>query len=143
MHRYVLLVNNMTSDLEKVLDEALQSRLFKKMCEEMGSLYESLLLHTEIWCLSRGIVLARLYEHRDELRVFQMLLHHEQWLIKLPYVANIFIKVNEIIILLLRKNNHIYREVQIISVSKELKVYLRRKGQNILLEKLVGISKLN
>jgi hypothetical protein len=36
----------------------------------MGSDHISLLLHTEIWRLSRGELLSRVYELHDELRIF-------------------------------------------------------------------------
>lgn len=131
LHRYALVVKKMPAELKEVLDEAvkiinyvksrpLQSRLFKKVCEEMGSQYQSLLMHTEIRWLSRGKALARLYELREELKVFQMgrnlsapvglfdVLHDEQWLIKLAYLAEIFGKVNEITTILQGKSTTVF-----------------------------------
>ena len=49
---------------------ALNSRIFGILCEEMGAEYESLLFYTEIRWLSRGKVLARLFERRHEVREF-------------------------------------------------------------------------
>lgn len=48
----------------------LQSRLFDKLCEDMGSLHKSLLLHTEVRWFSRGKVLTRLVELREEVTIF-------------------------------------------------------------------------
>ena len=38
------------------------------LCEDMGSVHTSLLLHTEIRWLSRGKILTRIFELRDEVR---------------------------------------------------------------------------
>ena len=40
----------------------LQTRLFAIRCDEMGSEHKTLLLHSEVRCLSRGKVFTRLYE---------------------------------------------------------------------------------
>ena len=118
LHRHALVAKKMPSALKKVLDQAvqivnyvksrpLQSRLFKKACEEVGSQHQSLLLHTEVRWLSRGKVLSRLFELRNELTIFFAeqpisvsvstlveLLHDEQWLMILAYLADIFDKLN-------------------------------------------------
>ena len=48
----------------------LQSRLFATLCHEMGSDHEALLFHTEVRWLSHGKVLTRLFELREEVRIF-------------------------------------------------------------------------
>ncbi|XP_077970335.1 zinc finger BED domain-containing protein 5-like [Styela clava] len=53
-----------------IKSKPLQSRLFEKLCEEMGSNHKTLLMHTEIRWLSRGKVLTRLGELREEVAVF-------------------------------------------------------------------------
>lgn len=53
--------------------KALNTRLLKALCEEMGSEHTKLLFHTEVRWLSRGKVLTRLFELRDEVMLF---LHH-------------------------------------------------------------------
>ena len=80
----------------------LQARLFQKLCEKMGSPYSSLLLHTEFRWLSRGKVLARLVELRNEVTIYlegknEYIEHqrNEQFLLKLTYLADIFSKLNK------------------------------------------------
>jgi hypothetical protein len=71
----------MLEELEKVLNQSvkivnfikarsLNSRLFEKLCQSMDSDHQQVLLHTEVRWLSCGKVLSRLFELRDEIRVF-------------------------------------------------------------------------
>uniref|UniRef100_A0A8C7WRS1 Zinc finger BED domain-containing protein 5 n=1 Tax=Oryzias sinensis TaxID=183150 RepID=A0A8C7WRS1_9TELE len=98
IHREQLAVKKMPQCLKSVLDESvkiankikakpLNSRLFKAVCEEMGSEHTKLLFHTEVRWLSRGKVLTRLFELRDEVMLF---LHHSDEL----YLADIFSTLN-------------------------------------------------
>ena len=67
----------MPAELKKVLDTAvkiinfvksrpLNVRLLATLCTEMGADHEYLLLHAEVRWLSRGRILNRLYEMREE-----------------------------------------------------------------------------
>jgi hypothetical protein len=68
------------------------------MCQEEGSRHDALVLHTDIRWLSRGKVLARFYELRNELlNIFTLenpdfaaQLNDEEWCAKLAYLADIF-----------------------------------------------------
>jgi len=53
-----------------IKSRALQSRLFTKLCSEMGSDHIQLLLHTEVRWLSRGRMLSRLFELHYEVQLF-------------------------------------------------------------------------
>ena len=74
------------------------------LCEDMGSLHTSLLLHTEVRWLSRGKTLTRLFEMKPEVRIFLIdddfslgdRLCDERWLMKLAYLADIFKKLNDL-----------------------------------------------
>lgn len=75
------------------------------MCDDMGSIHSSLLLHTTVRWLSRGKCLAILFEMRAEVRTFLIgrnfalgdRLCNEHWLIKLAYLIDIFNKVNKVL----------------------------------------------
>jgi len=132
LHRHALVAMKISYELKTVLDQAvqivnyvksrpLQSRLFKKVCEEIGSQHQSLFLHTQVRWLSRGRVLLRLFELRNELKIFFTkqpgsastdafvdLLHDEVWLIKLAYLADIFDKLNVICKALQGKTTNIF-----------------------------------
>lgn len=115
LHREALVAKTLPKELSDVLDGAvgivnfikarpLNSRLFHILCEEMGAEHQSLLLHTAVRWLSRGKVLDRLYELREELKVFlseensahAALVADEQWWAKLAYLADIFKHLNEL-----------------------------------------------
>jgi hypothetical protein len=114
IHREALVSKSMPDDLKNVLNIAvkivnliksrpLQTRLFEKLCEEMGSNHKSLLLHTEVRWLSRGKVLTRLVEFREEVAMFlgdknelEKSLRDPKFVLKLTYLADIFTKLNEL-----------------------------------------------
>ncbi|KAM4592425.1 zinc finger BED domain-containing protein 5-like [Odontesthes bonariensis] len=113
IHRQALAAKKMPEQLRTVLNEAvlivnfikaraLNSCLFSILCEEMGAHYRGLLLHTEVRWLSRGKVLTRLCELREEILLFladaksPLLRHMEDmtWVAKLAYLADIFDRMN-------------------------------------------------
>lgn len=115
IHREALAVKKMPGGLKSVLDAAVKTvnfikarpmnaRLFRVLCEEMGSEHVQLLLHTEVRWLSRGKVLSRLFELHREVQIF---LHDTNfplsdnfedtvWLSQLAYLSDIFSRLNEL-----------------------------------------------
>ena len=82
LHRYALASKNLSSTLQEMLSTsvkvinfirtpALNHRIFKKLCQEMGGQHEVLLYHTQVHWLSRGQVLKRLTELRKEVSFFK------------------------------------------------------------------------
>ena len=81
LHRYALASKTFPKNLRQVLSDsvkivnlirvsALNHRIFKKLCQEMGAEHEVLLYHTDVCWLSRGQVLKRLFELRKEVSAF-------------------------------------------------------------------------
>jgi len=115
IHREALATKTMAPELKNVLDRAvliinfiksrpLQARLFEILCKEMCRSHTALLFHAEVRWLSRGKVLTRLVELRDEILVF---LHErntafvewlcdENFVMRLTYLADIFGKLNDL-----------------------------------------------
>ena len=56
-----------------VKSSALHTRLFRKLCEDMGSEHINLLYYTKVQWLSKRNVLSRVFELCDELKFFLML----------------------------------------------------------------------
>ncbi|CAM5143360.1 unnamed protein product [Eretmochelys imbricata] len=81
LHRESLETKKMSTELNSVLSEvikivnhvkanALNSRLFTALCDDMGADHKQLLLHADVCWLSRGKVLSRVFELRNELAEF-------------------------------------------------------------------------
>uniref|UniRef100_A0A3Q3W398 BED-type domain-containing protein n=1 Tax=Mola mola TaxID=94237 RepID=A0A3Q3W398_MOLML len=83
IHHRSLVTNVMSKELHAALEEAVEivnliksrgvnARLFSILCSEMGAHCQHLLLHTEVWGLSRGKVLTRLSSFHEEVLIFLM-----------------------------------------------------------------------
>ena len=77
---------------------ALNTRLFKQLCDDLGSEHTSLLYHTEVRWLSHGNATKRLFEMKNEmLLLFKELGHpyskdleNDEFVQKLAYLSDIF-----------------------------------------------------
>lgn len=115
LHRHALASRTLPTFLKEVMStcvkiinfiraRALNHRLFKRLCQEMGSQHEVLLYYTEVRWLSRGQVLKRLFELRVEVLLFLQdkgnslyeYLESEDFVQGLAYLADIFGHLNEI-----------------------------------------------
>jgi hypothetical protein len=83
----------------------IKSKLLKVMCKDAGARHETLLvLHTNIRWLSKGKVLSRFYELRNELLEafaaekpeFAALIKDETWCSTVAYLADIFGHLNSL-----------------------------------------------
>jgi len=115
LHRHSLACKEMPVSFKLVLDQAVQiinlikaralnSRLFRVICNDMGSKFENLLFHTEVRWLSRGNALVRLFQMREEVLEFfsgkesslAECISDIAWLHQLAYLADIFSKLNDL-----------------------------------------------
>jgi hypothetical protein len=114
LHREVLVSKSIGEDLKQVLDivvnmvnfikqRPLKSRMFAKLSENMQKDYVTLLQHTEVRWLSRGKVLTRVFELREELLLFfkdnnlasfSDFLEDTKLLLKLAYLADVYRHLN-------------------------------------------------
>ncbi|XP_076053707.1 zinc finger BED domain-containing protein 5-like [Oratosquilla oratoria] len=95
---------------------ALNSRLFKLLCKDMESEHEALLFHTNVRWLSKGNMLGRLYELREEVEIFldsqQKVdlydkFQSEGFHATLAYLVDIFEALNAVNLKLQKKNINI------------------------------------
>ena len=119
IHRFALAMKTLPSGLQEVLQDvikivnhisanATRSRLFAAFYEEVGSDYKVLLLHTEVRWLSRGKVLNRLLQLREEAAIFlekkrsakEVDMHNQlktnNFLLKVAYLGDFFSEVNSL-----------------------------------------------
>jgi hypothetical protein len=86
LHRQPLVAKTMERDLKTTLDDVvkivnyiksrpLNAKVFKLLCEEMGSEHTTLLLHKEIRWRSKGKVLVRVFKLRSEIYSFLLIIH--------------------------------------------------------------------
>ncbi|XP_068240084.1 SCAN domain-containing protein 3-like [Palaemon carinicauda] len=90
LHRKTLVAKTISNHLKSVLEKVvkmvnfiesrpLKSRLFTKLCEELQAKHLNLLLHTEARWLSRGKVLSRVCERKEEMLTFLTLEQQEEF----------------------------------------------------------------
>ena len=116
IHREALMTKLLPQELSETISDcieivnliksrALNSRIFSKLCEEMGSEHQSLLYYTSVRWLSRGKVVARLFELQSEVKQFLLnqnkreLYEHledDHWIAKLAYMDDDFEHMNEL-----------------------------------------------
>lgn len=116
IHRQALAAKTLPEDMSKTLKlaivminsvkrSALNTRVFKHLCAELDSDHKALLFHTEVRWLSKGNMLARLYELLEELRVFFIESKMDNLLetsgdpyfvVQLAYLVDIFGYLNEL-----------------------------------------------
>ena len=115
IHSEALMIKLLTQELSETMSDcieivnlikakALNSRIFSIVCDEMGSEHQSLLFYTSVRWLSRGKVLARLFELQSEVKQFFLKqnkhelckqLEDDHWIAKLVYMADVFEHMNE------------------------------------------------
>ena len=84
---------------------ALNTRLFARLCHDIGADHEALLFHTNVRWLSKGNMLERFYELKDEVKLFLedqkkfdllAILHSEEFELSLAYLVDRFEALNKL-----------------------------------------------
>ena len=113
----------------------LYSRLFAIFCNEMGADHLCLMFHTEARWLSRGKIIQRLFEFREELLMFlgdhnaelASIMADKIWLSKVAHLADIFNKLNELNLSLQGRNlNILFSHDKIEAFKKKLDIWITK-----------------
>ncbi|XP_059372832.1 zinc finger BED domain-containing protein 5-like [Carassius carassius] len=146
IHREALASKQLSPDLHDVMTDVIttvnyiktrpvKARIFSALCEEMGSDHTAVLFHSESRWLSRGKVLSRVFELRDEIRIFleeeeNKLAHkfnNNKFLMKLAYLSDMFQKLNELNLQMQGSNTHLpHLADKITSFTRKLEMWEQR-----------------
>lgn len=147
IHRQALAAKTLSDEFNVVLKlcikivnyvkkSALNTRLFAALCKDLGTEHITLLFHTEVRWLSKGNMLARLYELRNE--VIQFLDNQKQsellvqfkkpWVqLVLAYLSDIFDLLNSLNLKLQGGDaNIIYHRDAITAFTEKLQLWKRK-----------------
>ncbi|XP_040297427.1 zinc finger BED domain-containing protein 5-like [Bufo bufo] len=159
LHREALASRHLSSELNEVMTDIigvvnliktrpLKTRVFSAICEEMGAEHQAVLFHSEARWLSQGKVLSRVFELREEIRMFLEQEHKYDvarkfsdvnFLMKLAYLSDIFGKLNELNLQFQGKNQHLPQATdKINSFTRKLAMWGRRldEGSTVSFENL-------
>ena len=139
IHRYALARKNFTNCIKNVLDlvvktvnfiksGSLNTRQFGELSKDMNAMHETLLFHTAMRCVSKGNVLNRVYEMKDEIKLFLKFknkeflfyFNNDNWITSLVYLADIFEKLNILNLKMQGKNTNI------VQLRDNLKVFVEK-----------------
>lgn len=107
--------NTVVKSVHFIKKGALQTHLFTSLCEASGEEHRALLYHSEVWWLSHGSVLVRVFElrkaihkilvgqNRTELAVN---FNDNVWVTKLAYMADVFSVLNKLNSSMQGRNTH-------------------------------------
>jgi len=161
LHREALVAKTIGKELKLVLDKVVQMvnyikqrplkpRILAKLCESMESAHVSLILHTEVRWLSRGKVLTRFYELKEELYLFFLqdnmeefsdFLSNEFWCSKLAYLADIFHQLNTVNTSMQGPNENILTSTDKMSaLQQKIKIW-KNRASNENLEMFPSVAK--
>ena len=127
IHRYAPTSKTLPTELKNVLDSvvkivnfikagSLKTCQLKELCKDMNATHETLLFHTAVRWLSKGNVLNRVFEMKDEIKLFlefknknEILsyFNDDNWITSLAYLADIFEKLNILNLKMQGKNTNI------------------------------------
>ncbi|CAH2226763.1 jg14191, partial [Pararge aegeria aegeria] len=109
IHRQALAAKTLSNELYDILKlcikivnyvkkSALNTRLFKALCEDLGTEHKTLLFHTEVRWLSKGNMLVRLFELRDEVIQFLEIQKQSELLVEFrkPWVQVVFAYLSDV-----------------------------------------------
>ncbi|KAL4148669.1 hypothetical protein QTP88_002841 [Uroleucon formosanum] len=146
IHREALASQNISCSLNCVLEivikvvnyvktRPVKARFFQKLCEEMGAEHTTLLFYCNSRWLSKGNVLSRVFELRQELYSYlneesynnSKMFVDSDFVIKLVYLCDIFEKLNSLNTSLQGKETHILQLYdKIVAFIKKINLWKRK-----------------
>lgn len=150
IHREVLASKHLSPVLNLVMEcvinvvnfiktRPLKARFFKKLCDDMGAEHSSLLYYCSSRWLSRGNVLKRTFELRQEIFIFLEEEGHKDaenfqnadFLVKMAYLCDIFEKLNSLNLTLQGKNMHILKsQERVAAFNKKLNLWRKKLNED-------------
>ncbi|XP_024145995.1 zinc finger BED domain-containing protein 5 [Oryzias melastigma] len=165
IHREALVSKQLSPDLHDVMTDVIttvnyiktrpvKARIFSALCEEMGSDHTAVLFHSESRWLSRGKVLSRVFELRDEIRIFlegeenelAPKFNNNKFVMKLAYLSDMFQKLNELNLQMQGSNTHLpHLADKITSFTRKLEMWEQQvtEGNIDSFEKLKSFIEVN
>ena len=138
LHREALAAKEMVPVLHETLRDVVQvvnyikrsaknTRCFQKLCQDLGSEHVQVLYHAEVRWLSRGKVLSRFYELRDEIAAFLAeknspladLFSNSVWLAHVAYLADVFEQLNTLNVSMQGRGHNIFEQDDKIDAFKK------------------------
>lgn len=117
-----------------VKSSALNTRLFRVLCQELNSDQETLLFHTEVRWLSKGNMLARLFNLKSEVEIFLMSSSEElykkftddRFIFYLAYLSDFFETINLLNLKLQGQKSTLENYDSIKSFAEKMALWQRR-----------------
>ena len=116
---------------------ALNTGLFRQLCDEKNEIFKILLLHTEVRWLSKGLCLKRFFSLYDTI-LKCLLSNHQDDLAKdidyirgaVAYLSDVFEKMNQLILKLQGPNfNLVKARAAVLTFVKKLEVFKQNRGR--------------
>ena len=130
---------------------ALNTRLFRNLCSEMNTEHQNLLYYTRVRWLSKGNVLARVFELREELQEFlnregkyelESFFKDKTFMLHLSYLVDIFGQLNRLNLKMQRKDTTVLDFMDVLNAFvKKLDNWQRKveKGNFAMFEALSSV----
>ncbi|XP_076031971.1 zinc finger BED domain-containing protein 5-like [Oratosquilla oratoria] len=136
--------------VDYVKTQALNTRLFKELCKDINADHEVLLFYTAVRWLSKGNVINRVFEMKDEIKLFlesqgrkDLVVHFEDeaWNKRVAYLADIFDQLNKLNLEIQGRETHVLFQDSLRAFVCKLQNWRRKTnlGNITLFEKLCGV----